>query len=92
MSERLNKPIIFSGMRPTGKLQLGNLFGALDKWIELQDSYHCFFCVVDWHALTTAYEEPGEIRSNIKEMVLDWLLWYRSRERVIFRQSDVTTC
>ncbi|NLC11588.1 MAG: tryptophan--tRNA ligase [Firmicutes bacterium] len=90
MSERLNKPIIFSGMRPTGKLQLGNLFGALDKWIELQDSYHCFFCVVDWHALTTAYEEPGEIRSNIKEMVLDWLSCGIDPEKaVIFRQSDV---
>ena len=60
-------------MRPTGKLHLGNLFGALENWAKLQDEYHCFFCVVDWHALTTAYEETRNIRDNVKEMVIDWL-------------------
>ncbi len=82
---------IFSGMRPTGRLQLGNLFGALENWVELQDQGHrCFYCVVDWHAMTTAYDDPGEIRENTLEIVTDWLSAGLDPEKsVIFRQSDV---
>ncbi|RJX23664.1 MAG: tryptophan--tRNA ligase [Dethiobacter sp.] len=88
MSEK--KGIILSGMRPTGKLHLGNLFGALENWVKLQDEYQCFFCVVDWHALTTAYEEPSDVKENVKEMVLDWLSCGIDPEKaVVFRQSDV---
>ena len=47
---------VLSGMRPTGRLHLGHLFGALDNWIRLQEEYECFFFVADWHALTTEYE------------------------------------
>jgi len=64
---------ILSGMRPTGRLHLGNLHGALDNWIELQKQYDCFFFVADWHALTTDYATPGEIENNTWEMILDWL-------------------
>ena len=64
------KGVILSGMRPTGKLHLGNLFGALENWVKLQDEYRCFFCIVDWHALTTAYEESLNIKAN-GEMVFD---------------------
>jgi tryptophanyl-tRNA synthetase len=84
------KGTILSGMRPTGKLHLGNLFGALENWAKLQDEYRCFFCVVDWHALTTAYEETENIRGNVKEMVIDWLSCGIDPEKsVIFKQSDV---
>ena len=84
------KGTILSGMRPTGKLHLGNLFGALENWAKLQDEYHCFFCVVDWHALTTAYEETRDIRDNVQEMVIDWLSCGIDPEKsVIFKQSDV---
>jgi tryptophanyl-tRNA synthetase len=84
------KGTIFSGMRPTGKLHLGNLFGALENWAKLQDEYRCFFSVVDWHALTTAYEDPAEISENVKEMVIDWLSCGIDPEKsIIFRQSDV---
>ncbi len=84
------KKVILSGMRPTGKLQLGNLLGALDNWVKLQEEYRCFFCVVDWHALTTAYEDPSALRENVYEMVTDWLSAGLDPEKnVIFRQSDV---
>ena len=60
-------------MRPTGRLHLGNLHGALDNWIQLQSQYDCFFFVADWHALTTDYASPENIRENTWDMVLDWL-------------------
>lgn len=63
---------IASGMRPTGKLHLGNYFGALKNWIELQDEYECFYFIADYHALTTKFEASKEIRNNIYEMALDW--------------------
>ena len=67
------KGIIFSGMRPTGKLHLGNYFGALSNWIRLQDEYKCYYGVVDWHALTTGYDHTEMMKENTIEMVIDWL-------------------
>ena len=64
---------ILSGMRPTGKLHLGNLHGALLNWKELQKDYQCFFFIADWHALTTEYKEPKAIHENILDMVIDWI-------------------
>lgn len=64
---------ILSGMRPTGKLHLGNYVGALQNWVALQDEFENFHMVADWHALTTAPESAREIRGNTHEMVLDWL-------------------
>jgi tryptophanyl-tRNA synthetase len=79
-----------SGMRPTGKLHLGNLFGALINWVKLQDEYHCFFSVADWHALTTGYEDPSNIKNNTNEMLLDWLSAGIDPEKsVVFIQSHV---
>ena len=60
-------------MRPTGKLHLGNLVGALQNWIELEDHYESFHFVADWHMLTTDYADTAELRSNVQEMVTDWL-------------------
>ena len=69
----MTRPRILSGMRPTGPLHLGHLTGALDNWVALQDQYQCFFCVVDWHALTTDYADPSAIKANILEVATDWL-------------------
>jgi tryptophanyl-tRNA synthetase len=81
---------ILSGMRPTGKLHLGNLHGALDNWIQLQQQYECFFFVADWHALTTDFATPGQIRANTWEMVLDWLSAGLEPEQcTLFIQSDI---
>ncbi|PYQ06595.1 MAG: tryptophan--tRNA ligase, partial [Acidobacteria bacterium] len=69
----MTRPRILSGMRPTGPLHLGHLTGALDNWRALQDTYDCFFVVVDWHALTTDYANPGDVKQNILEVTIDWL-------------------
>ena len=67
------RPRILSGMRPTGKLHLGNLVGALQNWVQLQDKYESYHFVADWHMLTTDYANTSELQSNIQEMVTDWL-------------------
>ena len=71
--EEPTKKRILSGMRPTGKLHLGNLHGALANWKELQYEYQCFFFIADWHALTTEYKDPKGIHSHILEMLIDWI-------------------
>lgn len=81
---------IVSGMRPTGKLHLGHLHGALGNWVRLQDDYRCFFFVADWHALTTGKTSAETIRESAEEMVIDWLSAGLDPKRsTIFRQSDV---
>jgi tryptophanyl-tRNA synthetase len=64
---------VLSGMRPTGRLHLGNLLGALDNWVRLQDEYDCFYFVADWHALTTEIPGKGDLGINTLEMAADWL-------------------
>jgi len=77
-------------MRSTGKLHLGNYVGALDNWVRMQDEYQCFFCVVDWHALTTDYADTSRVKQNSVEVVLDWLAAGLDPEKsVIFIQSHV---
>ncbi|MTI84109.1 MAG: tryptophan--tRNA ligase [Firmicutes bacterium] len=80
---------ILSGMRPTGKLHIGHL-SVLENWIKLQNEYDCFFCVADWHALTTSFDESGNINANTREMVIDWLASGIDPDKaVVFVQSDV---
>jgi tryptophanyl-tRNA synthetase len=67
------RPRILSGMRPTGRLHLGNYLGALQNWVALQDTCDNFHMVADWHALTTDYEHTDQIHPNTMEMVTDWL-------------------
>lgn len=64
---------VLSGMRPTGRLHLGHLYGVIHNWVKLQHEYECFFFVADWHALTTHYEDPHIIEDSIWDMVIDWL-------------------
>jgi tryptophanyl-tRNA synthetase len=81
---------VFSGMRPTGQLHVGHLLGALGNWVALQEDYDCIYSVVDLHALTTGYEDPGEIRRSSREMVADWIAVGVDPERsIVFRQSEV---
>jgi tryptophanyl-tRNA synthetase len=81
---------VLSGMRPTGRLHLGNLHGALDNWVKLQDQYQCFFFVADWHALTTDYASPANIEENTWNMILDWLSVGLDPQRsTLFIQSQV---
>ncbi len=81
---------ILTGYRPTGKLHLGHLHGNLGRMIELQDQGECFFFIADWHALTTDYQDTSSLKSNIEEMVLDWIAAGLDPQKVnIYRQSDL---
>ena len=64
---------VLSGMRPTGRLHLGNYHGALRNWVELQYQYECFFFVADWHMLTTGYEDTTHLQEYINDVLIDWL-------------------
>jgi len=81
---------VLSGMRPTGKLHLGNYMGALHNWVRLQHEYECYFFIADWHALTTDYADTSQIRNNTREVILDFLGAGLTPEKsVLFVQSDV---
>jgi len=85
-----SRPRVLSGMRPTGKLHLGNYMGALANWVKLQQDYECYFFIADWHALTTDYADPSNIRENTMDVALDWLAAGLDPERcVLFVQSLV---
>lgn len=84
------KKRILSGMRPTGKLHLGHLVGALANWTKLQDEYDCLFMVADWHALMSEYENPELLKANMLDNVMDWLACGIDPEKsTIFIQSQV---
>jgi tryptophanyl-tRNA synthetase len=84
------KPRVVSGMRPTGKLHLGHLVGALNNWAPLQDKYDCFYFVADWHALTSDYADTSAIVENAYDMVADWIAAGLDPERsTLFVQSLV---
>ncbi len=85
-----SRPRVLSGMRPTGKLHLGNYMGALHNWVKLQDDYECYFFVADLHALTTDYADPKNIVSNTREVMLDYLsAGLDPAKTVLFVQSHV---
>lgn len=82
------KKRVYSAMRPTGELHIGHYFGAIENWVKLQDEYECFFAVADWHALTTTYENPENIKEMRKQMILNWLSVGLNPEKcTIFIQS-----
>jgi tryptophanyl-tRNA synthetase len=83
-----SRPRVLSGMRPTGKLHLGNYMGALANWVKLQDQYECYFFIADWHALTTDYADTSQIASNTIEVMLDYLAAGLDPDKsVLFLQS-----
>jgi tryptophanyl-tRNA synthetase len=84
------RPRVLSGMRPTGKLHLGNYMGALANWVKLQDEYECYFFIADWHALTTDYADPSRVKLNTLDVALDWLAaGLDPNKSTIFIQSHV---
>ena len=89
-SSSVSRKRVLSGMRPTGKLHLGNYMGALHNWVRLQNEYDCYFFIADWHALTTDYADPSQVASNIREVALDYLAAGLDPEKsVLFVQSHV---
>ena len=86
----MNRKRIVSGMRPTGKMHLGHLHGALMNWKRLQDEYECFYFIADWHALTSEYAHPEIIRESTYEIVMDWISVGLDPERsTFFIQSQI---
>lgn len=86
----MTKGRIFSGMQPSGRFHLGNYLGALENWVKMQHEYECFFSIVDWHALTSSYEDTSKLPERINDMALDWLSGGLDPEKcVIFVQSHV---
>ncbi|MBS4026746.1 MAG: tryptophan--tRNA ligase [Clostridia bacterium] len=85
----MTKGRILSGMRPTGKLHIGHL-SVLENWVNMQNEYKCFYSIVDWHALTTSFDDTGDIRENCLQMAIDWLsVGIDPEKSVIFIQSAV---
>ncbi len=89
MSEPAKKTVL-SGLRPTGRVHLGNYWGAVKNWVDLQDRYECRYFVADLHALTTDYADTSAIRESTLEAVTDWLSVGLDPEKaVVFVQSQV---
>jgi tryptophanyl-tRNA synthetase len=77
-------------MRPTGKLHLGHLVGALDNWVKLQDEYECFFMIADWHAYMSEYENASQLTAYSLDNCLDWLsVGIDPNKATVFIQSEV---
>jgi tryptophanyl-tRNA synthetase len=83
------KPLVFSGVQPTGNLHLGNYLGALVKFVELQNSHDCIYCVVDLHAITT-WQEPTELPKAIREVTAAFIACgIDPKKHIVFNQSQV---
>src|SRR5262249_39248406 len=83
------EPRVFSGMQPTGQLHLGNYLGAMVRWVEMQKTHHCIFCVVDMHAITLP-QEPGALRAAIRSVAAAYMAAGIDPERsILFNQSQV---
>jgi len=81
---------ILSGMQPTGALHIGNLEGALKNWVNLQNDYNMYCCIVDWHALTECYKDTSVLKERIYQVAVDFLAAGLDPEKcAIFIQSNV---
>ena len=86
----MSKKRVLSGIQPTGRLHLGNLIGAIENWVKLQDKYECYFFIADLHALTSAYDETEHFKEDIKQITIDLLsAGLDPKKCVLFKQSDI---
>jgi tryptophanyl-tRNA synthetase len=84
------KERVLSGMQSSGKVHLGNLIGALNNWVQLQDRYDCYYFVADWHSLTTGYADPSTIKESTKDLLINFLAAGLDPDKcTIFIQSKV---
>jgi tryptophanyl-tRNA synthetase len=85
------KPVrVMAGMRATGKLHAGHYFGALKNFLDLQKDYQCFYGIMDWHGMTSAYKQTFEIAPWVRDMYAEWLAWGLDPEKnTLFIQSQV---
>jgi tryptophanyl-tRNA synthetase len=84
------KPLVFSGMQPTHTLHIGNYLGALARWVEMQETHDCIYCVVDMHAITVA-QDPSDLQRSIREVTAAYIAAGVDPKRsIIFNQSQVS--
>lgn len=84
------KPRMMSGARTTGRLHIGNYFGAIKNWIRFQDDYECFFGAMDWHGMTSTYKTLDEMKIWNRDIIAELVAWGLDPERnVLFIQSQV---
>jgi tryptophanyl-tRNA synthetase len=84
------KKRVLSGIQPSGKLHIGNLIGALQNWVKLQDEYECYYFVADWHALTSQYADTSQLNEYIKDVLVNCLAAGLDPEKsTIFIQSRI---
>jgi len=85
-----NQKIVFSGIKPSGELTIGNYLGAIVNWLKMQDNYQCIFCVVDYHAITVK-QDPKLLRQRILDITKIYLAsGINPRKSIIFQQSDIS--
>jgi tryptophanyl-tRNA synthetase len=85
-----SRPIVVSGMRPTGRLHLGHLHGALANWVRMQEENDCFYFSADWHALTTSYDRTDVVKPAEREMFVDFIAaGIDPKKATLFVQSAV---
>ena len=90
MLEKKKRQRVLSGIQPSGRLHLGNLVGALQNWVKLQDKYECYYFVADWHALTSQYADASQVRDSVKDVLVNLLAAGLDPEKsTIFIQSRV---
>ncbi len=83
------KPLVFSGMQPTGNLHLGNYLGAILNWIRMQETHDCIFCAVDLHAITVR-QDPAELRQSVLDVTAAYIASGIDPKRsILFNQSQV---
>jgi tryptophanyl-tRNA synthetase len=86
----LSKKRVLSGIQPSGKLHVGNLVGALQNWVKLQDQYECYYFIADWHALTSQYADTSKLKEYVKDVLINCLAAGLDPEKsTIFAQSRV---
>jgi tryptophanyl-tRNA synthetase len=84
------KPLVFSGVQPTGNLHLGNYLGAIKRFVEMQDTHDCIYCVVDEHAITV-WQDPKELKTQIREVTAAFLAaGIDPKAHIVFNQSQVS--
>ena len=83
-------PRVFSGMQPTGGLHLGNYLGALTRWVDMQATHECIYCVVDMHSLTASWQDPKELHASIRSAAAAFMAAGVDPKRsILFNQSQV---
>lgn len=86
----VQKDRVLSGMQSSGKLHIGNLVGALQNWVKLQDKYDCFYFVADWHSLTTGYADTSSIKTSVEDLLINFIASGLNPDKcTIFLQSKV---